>query len=105
MPNALIKQRAHKPISCDVILFFEKVDRRLTLKNSVHRASVLALRVLANNPALSAGDFRSAAYGAGLIVGLKSSKAPTDWAAFLSQVQTRVEVSLEPEKVGRHVMG
>ncbi len=103
MPNALIKQRAQKPISCDVVLSLTKEARRLTLKNGVHRASTLAVRALADCPSVTAGDFKSAAYGAGLIVGLRSAAAPADWAVFLTEVQKRVEASLK--QAGAHVVG
>jgi adenine-specific DNA methylase len=91
MPHALINHRAQRPLSCDVVLNLVKAPRRLTLKNAVHRASKLAARALSDCPTAGAGDLRSAAFGAGLVVGLQSARAPADWCAFLNEVQQRVQ--------------
>ena len=91
MPNALVKQRARLPIAFDALLCFFKAKRSMGDHNRIEAAVRLALRALAGTKNTLPGDVVSAAYAAGVVVGLKNSTPPKDWEGFLDSVRQRVE--------------
>lgn len=90
MPNALIKHRAHEPVTHDAILILSKQARRGSSRGSVRRAHDLALRQMEQAPSALTGDVSNAALAAALIVGLQLRDGVSDWAAFMGDVLERV---------------
>ena len=97
MPNALIKQRAHRPIAYDAVLSFAKGARTARIEEAENRAVEIACDALADCVDLLTGDVRSAALASGVLAGLRCSKEPSKWPEFLEAVAARVERVLDTE--------
>ena len=97
MPNALIKQRARRPISCDAVLSLANGSRTARIEQAQDAAVEIACDALADCADLLSGDVRSAALASGVLAGLRCSKEPPKWPEFLEAVADRVDRLLDTE--------